>query len=66
MQCLFKSTSARYDDERLKKIIFKCFKEFENLNNKDKTYKLSKHEFMNHVIELKKINYFFMIQFISC
>ena len=37
-----------------KKIIFKCFKEFENLNNKNETYKLSKHEFMNHVIELKK------------
>ena len=37
-----------------KKIIFKCFKKFENLSNEDKTYKLSKHEFMNHVIKIKK------------
>ena len=37
-----------------KKTIFECFKEFENLNNKDKTYKLSEHELMNHVIELKE------------
>ena len=37
-----------------KKIIFECFKEFENLNNKNETYKLSKHEFMNHVIKLKE------------
>ena len=38
----------------LKKTILECFKEFENLNNKNETYKLLKHEFMNHVIELKK------------
>ena len=38
----------------LKKTIFECFKKFENLNNEDKTYKLSKHEFINYVIELKK------------
>ena len=37
-----------------KKTIFECFKEFENLNNEDETYKLLEHEFMNHVIELKK------------
>ena len=37
-----------------KKTIFECFKEFENLSNKDETYKLLKHELMNHVIELKK------------
>ena len=38
----------------LKKIIFECFKKFENLSNENETYKLSEHEFMNHVIELKK------------
>ena len=37
-----------------KKTIFKCFKEFENLSNENETYKLSEHEFMNHVIELKE------------
>ena len=37
-----------------KKIILKCFKKFENLNNEDEAYKLSEHEFMNHVIELKE------------
>ena len=37
-----------------KKTIFECFKEFENLNNENETYKLSEHEFMNHVIKLKK------------
>ena len=37
-----------------KKIIFECFKEFENLNNEDEVYKLSENEFMNYVIELKK------------
>ena len=50
----------------LKKTIFECFKEFEDLNNEDETYKLSKHEFMNHVIKLKKINRLFMIQSIFC
>ena len=38
----------------LKKIIFKCFKKFKNLNNENETYKLSKHKLMNHVIKLKK------------
>ena len=38
----------------LKKTIFECFKKFENLSNENETYKLSKHELMNHVIELKK------------
>ena len=38
----------------LKKTIFKCFKKFENLNNEDETYRLSKHKFMNHAIKLKK------------
>ena len=38
----------------LKKIIFECFKKFENLNNENETYKLSEHGFINHVIELKK------------
>ena len=37
-----------------KKTIFECFKEFENLNNENKAYKLSEHELMNYVIELKK------------
>ena len=37
-----------------KKTIFKYFKKFENLNNENKAYKLSKHKFMNHVIELKE------------
>ena len=37
-----------------KKTIFKCFKKFENLKNEDKAYKLSEHEFINYVIELKK------------
>ena len=38
----------------LKKIIFKCFKKFENLSNEDEAHKLSEHKFMNHVIELKE------------
>ena len=59
MQCSFELTSARYEDERFKKTIFECFKEFENLNKEDKTYKLSKHKFMNHVIKLKKDKSFF-------
>ena len=37
-----------------KTTIFKYFKKFKNLNNEDKTYKLSKYKLMNHVIELKK------------
>ena len=37
-----------------KKTISEYFKKFENLNNEDEAYKLSKHESMNHVIELKK------------
>ena len=67
MQCSFESTSARYDDERFKKTIFECFKKFENLNNEDEAYKLSKHEFMNYVIELKKNKLFFydLIYFLS-
>ena len=50
-----------------KKIIFKCFKKFKNLNNEDETYKLSKHELMNHVIELKENKSFFydLIYFLS-
>ena len=38
----------------LKKTIFKYFKKFENLSNEVKTYKLLEHEFIDHVIELKK------------
>ena len=50
-----------------KKTIFECFKEFENLNNEDETYKLSKHKLMNHVIKLKKNKSFFydLIYFLS-
>ena len=67
MQCLFKSTNARYNDEHFKKKIFECFKKFENLNNEDETYKLLKHEFMNYVIELKENRSFFynLIYFLS-
>ena len=67
MQCLFKSTSARYDDERFKKTIFECFKEFENLSNENKTYKLLKYEFMNYVMKLKENKSFFydLIYFLS-
>ena len=42
-----------------KKTIFKCFKEFENLNNENEAYKLSEYELMNHAIELKKNKSFF-------
>ena len=51
----------------LKKTIFECFKEFENLNNENKTYKLSKYELMNHVIELKenKSSFYDLIYFLS-
>ena len=59
MQCSLKSTSARYNDKRFKKTIFKCFKKFENLNNEDEAYKLLKHEFINYIIELKKNKSFF-------
>ena len=45
----------------LKKTIFKYFKEFENLNNKDKIYKLSKYKLINHAIKLKKTKRFLMI-----
>ena len=38
----------------LKKTIFENFKEFENLNNENETYKLSEHKLINHVIELKE------------
>ena len=50
-----------------KKTIFECFKEFENLNNKNETYKLSEHELMNHVIELKenKSSFYNLIYFLS-
>ena len=50
-----------------KKTIFECFKEFENLNNENETYKLSKHRFINHVIELKKDKLLFydLIYFLS-
>ena len=50
-----------------KKIIFECFKKFENLNNKNETYKLSEHKFMNHVIELKedKSPFYDLIYFLS-
>ena len=50
-----------------KKIIFKCFKKFENLNNENETYKLSKHELMNHVIDLKedKLFSYNLIYFLS-
>ena len=37
-----------------KKTIFKCFKEFKNLNNEDEIYKLSEYKLINHIIELKK------------
>ena len=51
----------------LKKRIFECFKKFENLNNENETYKLSEHEFINHVIELKEDKLFFydLIYFLS-
>ena len=51
----------------LKKIIFKCFKKFENLNNEDETYKLSKYKFINQVIELKenKSSFYDLIYFLS-
>ena len=51
----------------LKKIIFEYFKKFKNLSNEDETYKLSEHEFMNYVIELKENKLFFydLIYFLS-
>ena len=51
----------------LKKIIFKCFKKFKNLNNEDEIYKLLKHELINHVIKLKENKSFFydLIYFLS-
>ena len=51
----------------LKKTIFKCFKKFENLNNENKTYKLSEHKFMNYVIKLKKnkSSFYDLIYFLS-
>ena len=50
-----------------KKTIFKCFKKFENLSNEDEAYKLSEHEFMNHVIKLKenKSSFYDSIYFLS-
>ena len=50
-----------------KKIIFKYFKKFENLNNENEIHKLLKHEFMNHIIELKKNKLFLynLIYFLS-
>ena len=50
-----------------RKIIFKCFKEFENLNNENEIYKLSEHKFINHVIELKnnKSSFYDSIYFLS-
>ena len=36
------------------KIIFEYFEKFKNLKNVNKVYKLSKHDFINHIIELKK------------
>ena len=67
MQRSFKLTSARYNDKRFKKTIFECFKKFENLNNENKTYKLSEHRFMNHVIKLKedKSSSYDLIYFLS-
>ena len=51
----------------LKKIIFKYFKKFKNLNKENKIYKLSEHEFINHVIELKenKSLFYDLIYFLS-
>ena len=50
-----------------KKTIFECFKKFEDLNNEDEIYKLLKHEFMNHIIELKenKLLFYDSIYFLS-
>ena len=50
-----------------KKIIFEYFKKFKNLNNEDETYKLFKHELMNHIIELKenKLSFYDLIYSLS-
>ena len=50
-----------------KKTVFEYFQKFENLDNENKTYKLSKHKFMNYVIELKenKSSFYDSIYFLS-
>ena len=51
---IYSKQRARVMTMNVSKKIFKCFREFKNLNNEDEAYKSSEHKSINHAIKLKK------------